>query len=151
MDFQNSFEIDAPRQRVWEAMFDADVVRQVLPGCRQLVKTGATSFDVTMAAGIGVLRGVFKGSVEFSELVEPASSALTIKAQGSLGRVSGSGALSLDEHGTGTILGYRASFAFGGPMAGLGEGLMRSVADALVRDALNRFRKQVAAGQQPVR
>ena len=43
----------------------------------------------------------------------------------------------------------RATFTFAGPMAGLGEGLMRSVADSLTREAMARFSSVVATRTAP--
>jgi uncharacterized protein len=144
MEFRETFAIPADRQRVWSAMFDPEVMRQVLPGCRRLEQTGATSFEVTLAAGIGVLRGVFTGGVTFRDLEPTSTCGMDITAQGSLGRVAGSGSIELAPDPLGTALSYDATFSFGGPMAGLGEGLMRGVADALTREAMKRFSAIVA-------
>ena len=145
MEFRDSYTIPAEAPRVWSAMLDPEVMRQVLPGCRRLERVDEASFDVTLAAGIGVLRGVFSGTVAFRDL-EPASScALDITARGSLGRVAGGGSIVLTPEGGGTRLSYHATFTFAGPMAGLGEGLMRGVADALTREAMTRFSAIVAS------
>lgn len=149
MEFADRFQIPASPERVWTAMFDPAVMRQVLPGCRRLEPTGPEAFDVTLAAGIGVLRGVFTGSVTFHDLVPPSSSAMTIVAAGSLGRVNGEGTVTLDAVGDGTDLGYRAAFTFAGPMAGLGEKLVRGVADTLTRDAMRRFSAIVTGAASP--
>lgn len=145
MEFTDSFMIPAPPDRVWTAMFDPDVMRRVLPGCRRLESTGDHEFAVTLAAGIGVLRGVFGGEVRFRDLEEPISCGLDIAVQGSLGRVRGSGSVSLRREDGGTRLDYATTFFFAGPMAGIGEGLMRSVATALTNDAMRHFRDLVAA------
>ena len=145
MEFTDSFLIPAPPDRVWTAMLDPDVMRRVLPGCRRLESTGEHEFEVTLAAGIGVLRGVFAGEVRFRDLEERTSCGLDIAAQGSLGRVRGMGSVSLRPEDGGTRLGYTTTFSFAGPMAGIGEGLMRSVATALTNDAMRRFRDLVAA------
>ena len=130
---------------MWSAMFDPEVMRQVLPGCRRLEQRAEASFDVTLAAGIGVLRGVFTGSVVFRDLEPPSSCGLDITAHGSLGQVAGTGSIGLTQERDGTTLSYDARFTFAGPMAGLGEGLMRGVADALTREAMKRFSAIVSA------
>jgi carbon monoxide dehydrogenase subunit G len=145
MEFRDTFAIPAEPSRVWTALFDPEVMRRVLPGCRRLESTSATSFDVTLAAGIGVLRGVFTGGVAFRDLEPTSSCGMEITAGGSLGRVSGNGSIGLQPDGSGTMLSYEATFTFAGPMAGLGEGLMRGVADALTREAMKRFSEIVTA------
>jgi carbon monoxide dehydrogenase subunit G len=144
MEFRDAFVVPAAPDRVWTAMFDPDVMRQVLPGCRRLEAVGADRFDVTLAAGIGVLRGLFSGSVRFDDLVPPERCTMEIGAAGSLGRVTGTGTVGLAPTEGGTSLGYQATFEFAGPMAGLGEPLMRSVANTLTRDAMARFSALVA-------
>jgi len=144
MEFRDAFSIPADADRVWAAMFDPDVMRQVLPGCRRLEMVGPERFDVTLAAGIGVFRGVFSGDVRFADLSPPERCSMDIAAQGSLGRVTGSGTVELTPDGAGTSLAYQTTFTFAGPMAGLGETLMRSVATTLTRDAMSRFSTLVA-------
>jgi len=145
MEFADTYAIPAEPARVWDAMFDPEVMRQVLPGCRRLERIDDTSFDATLAAGIGVLRGVFNGTVAFRDLQPTSSCAMDITARGSLGRVTGAGSVELVPYGDGTRLTYRATFTFAGPMAGLGEGLMRGVADSLTKDAMARFSSIVVA------
>ena len=144
MDFRDAFTMPADPPSVWAAMFDPDVMRQVLPGCRRLEMIDPEVYDMTLAAGIGVLRGIFSGTVRFGDLEPPEHCSMRIGAQGSLGRVSGDGTVDLVPDGLGTVLTYQATFAFGGPMAGLGEGLMRSVASSLTREAMARFSSLVA-------
>jgi carbon monoxide dehydrogenase subunit G len=145
MEFRDSWTIPAEAPRVWSTMLDPAVMRQVLPGCRRLEQVDDATFDVTLAAGIGVLRGVFTGTVAFRDLEPTSSCSMDIAARGSLGRVEGSGTIELAPVGAETTLSYRATFTFAGPMAGLGEGLMRGVADALTREAMQRFSAIVAA------
>ncbi len=147
MEFRDAFTIPAEPARVWTAMLDPEVMRQVLPGCRRLEMVGPERFEVTLAAGIGALRGVFAGAVQFGDLAPPERCSMEIGAQGSLGRVSGNGTIDLTPEGIGTSLTYRATFTFAGPMAGLGEKLMRSVATSLTREAMARFSALAATGR----
>ena len=144
MEFRDAYPIPAEPARVWAAMLDPEVMRQVLPGCRRLEQTGDGTFDMTLAAGIGVLRGVFSGTVTFHDLEPTSSCAMDIAARGSLGRVSGAGTIGLAPDGAGTTLSFHADFTFAGPMAGLGENLMRGVADSLTKEAIKRFCALVA-------
>ena len=150
MEFRDTFTIPAEPDGVWTAMFDPDVMRQVLPGCRRLERVAPETFDVTLGAGIGVLRGVFTGSVQFADLELPERCSMVIAAQGSLGRVAGNATITLAPAGGETALTYEATFTFAGPMAGLGKGLMRSVAGTLTREAVGRFSALVAAPAVPV-
>lgn len=145
MEIADAFVVHASAARVWDAMLDPEVMRLVLPGCRRLEPTGPGSYAVTLATGIGVLRGVFTGELRLHDRVAPASCRLDVHAQGSLGRVTGAGGVRLLPDGSATRLEYTSEFAFAGPLAALGQPLIRSVATALAAEGMRRFRDLVSA------
>ena len=54
MDMSGEYRIAAPRQTVWNALNDPDVLKQCIPGCEELEKTGENRYRVTLAlAGYG--------------------------------------------------------------------------------------------------
>ena len=44
MDMTGSRHIEAPRQRVWEALNDPAVLQAAIPGCESVERTGDDSF-----------------------------------------------------------------------------------------------------------
>ena len=61
----------APRQTVWDALLDPDVLLKVLPGCDSMEVIGENRFRGAMNIRIGPVQGKFEGSVELSDLDEP--------------------------------------------------------------------------------
>ena len=53
MDMTGEFRIPAPRERVWEALNDPDILRQAVPGCTELAKTSDTTFEAKVTAKVG--------------------------------------------------------------------------------------------------
>ena len=43
MEMTGEFRIPAPRQRVWEALNDPEILKQSIPGCQTLEKVSDTS------------------------------------------------------------------------------------------------------------
>ena len=39
MDMTGEYRIAAPRQKVWEALNDPDILKQCIPGCEEIEKT----------------------------------------------------------------------------------------------------------------
>src|SRR3546814_5589002 len=47
------YRIEAPRQAVWEALNDVEVLRQCIPGVEEIEKTSDTSFTAKVRAKVG--------------------------------------------------------------------------------------------------
>ena len=60
--------IAAPRQRVWEALNDPEVLRQCIPGCQSLEKEGDDRFTAVVEIKIGPIGARFNGAVTLSDL-----------------------------------------------------------------------------------
>src|SRR3546814_18248320 len=58
MQMTGQYRIEAPRQAVWEALNDVEVLRQRLPGFGEIATTSDTYFPATVraTAGPGVAR-----------------------------------------------------------------------------------------------
>jgi len=56
MDMNGEFQIAAPRQRVWEALNDPEVLRQCIPGCEELVQTDDSHYKGTLVNEVAHVR-----------------------------------------------------------------------------------------------
>jgi carbon monoxide dehydrogenase subunit G len=66
MTMTGEVQLSAPRQTVWEALNNPDVLKATIPGCESLEKTSDTSF-----AAIGPVKAKWKGKVNLTELDPP--------------------------------------------------------------------------------
>ena len=80
MEITGEFTIPAPRERVWEALNDPEVLKRCIPGCEELEQTSDTTFDARMQAKIGPVKAKFDTSIELFDLNPPQS--YTISGQG---------------------------------------------------------------------
>jgi uncharacterized protein len=71
MDMNGEFQIAAPRQRVWEALNDPEVLRQCIPGCEEIVKLSDVEWTAKVTAKVGPVKAKFAGKVTLSDLDPP--------------------------------------------------------------------------------
>ena len=64
MDLTGEQLIAAPRQRVWEALNDPQILALCIPGCEEVVRLSDTAFEAKVLMKIGPLRARFSGRVE---------------------------------------------------------------------------------------
>ena len=83
MDMTGEHRISAPREAVWAALNDADVLRVCIPGCEELEKKSDTELSALVVQKIGPVKAKFKGDVELSNINAPES--YTISGEGSGG------------------------------------------------------------------
>ena len=92
---------------VWAALLNDDKLRQAIPGCEQLTRTGANAFTATVVLGVGPVKGQFGADVALSDLEEPRSARLSGNLSGPLGAASGEGWLASLPQDGGCRIDYR--------------------------------------------
>jgi uncharacterized protein len=119
----------APAQRVYDALHDPEVLVRTIPGCRQLERVGEDAYLMTVDAGVAAIRGTFSGNVHLSDVDPPHGFVLTAAGSGSPGTVATEVQVRLVGAGDGTtVLHYDADADVGGPIGGVGQRLLASVA-----------------------
>ena len=139
MKFGGEVEIAAPREAVWQTLMDPKAMARAVPGVRSLEEIAPGEFRAQMQMGVGALRGTFAGALKLSERVPPSECRLTMQGRGSIGEFSGAGVVRLREHGANTMITYEADVRLGGPMAGMGEGLMKTITLTLIAQSAKAF------------
>lgn len=147
MEITGEYRIPAPRQAVWDALNDPEMLRISLPGCKSLDRTGANEFTATIAARIGPVSATFKGKVELSDLDPPNGYTLSGRGQGGpAGFAKGGAKVSLQSVGDETLLRYKADVDVGGKLASVGSRLIGGVAASMAEEFFGKFSRAVAGG-----
>jgi uncharacterized protein len=146
LKIQGEHRFSAPRQEVWKALLDPEVLSRTVPGSQGLEKTGDNEFKGELKMKIGPVQGVFQGKVTLENLDPPRGYTLKIDGRGAPGFVNGSGAIVLeDAAGGGTLLRYDVDAQVGGRIAGVGQRLLESSSKVITRQALEALDAQVQA------
>ena len=86
MKLEGSYEVKAPRQKVWDAFLDPETLRKAIPGCEKLELMGPDEYKATLKIGVAAVKGTFEGKVRLLDKKPPESYRLS--AEGSGARVS---------------------------------------------------------------
>jgi len=137
--------VAAPRQRVWEALNDPEVLQQCIPGCQSLVKEADDRLSAVVAIKIGPIGAKFNGAVTLSELDPPNSYVISGEGQGgTAGFAKGGAKVSLADAGNGTLLTYTVDAEVGGRLAQVGGPIIDATAKRLAGVFFKRFGEIVA-------
>ena len=146
MDMSGSRRIEAPRERVWDALNDPAVLQAAIPGCESVERTGPDSFQARVSVRIGPMSAKFGGKVTLTNIRPPEGYTITGEGQGgAMGFARGGADVSLVEEGPSTTtLNYDVKAQVGGKMAQLGARLVDSTARQMADQFFDRFAAQLA-------
>ncbi len=150
MKFTGEYRIPAPRQRVWEALNDPEILRQAIPGCEEMKRIGDNAYEARVMAKVGPVRARFTGQVRLEDLNPPESYRLVGEGKGgAAGFARGGARVSLEEVDGGTLLRYEADAEVGGKLAQLGSRLIQGTAKKMADDFFGRFSEIVSREVAP--
>ena len=150
MDMTGEFRIPAPRDAVWRALNDPEVLKQSIPGCETVEKTSDIEFVAKVTAAVGPVKARFGGKVTLADIDPPNGYTISGEGQGgAAGFAKGGAKVSLVDDAGGTILRYQVSAQVGGKLAQVGSRLIDGVSKKMAEEFFNRFAAQVAE-QNPV-
>lgn len=149
MEMTGEYTIAAPRQVVWDALNDPEILKQSIPGCTEMIKTADDAFEAKVSFKIGPVRAKFGGKVKLSEVDPPNGYTISGEGQGgAAGFAKGGATVRLSDDGDGTLLSYTVNAAVGGKLAQIGSRLIDATAKKMARDFFARF-AEVVAGPAP--
>ncbi|KNY18729.1 carbon monoxide dehydrogenase [Shinella sp. SUS2] len=132
MDMSGEERIAAPREAVWAALNDPDVLKACIPGCQSLTMKSPNELEATVKIKIGPVSASFSGEVTLSNLNPPESYTISGEGKGGIaGFAKGGADVRLTEDGDGTILAYDVKAQIGGKLAQLGSRLIDSTSKKL--------------------
>jgi carbon monoxide dehydrogenase subunit G len=152
MDLTGEYRIAAPREAVWKALNDPEILKQSIPGCEEIQKLSDTEMTAKVTARVGPVKASFAGKVTLSDLDPPNGYKISGEGQGGVAGFARGGAdvrLKPDESGAGTILTYTANAAVGGKLAQIGSRLIEGAAKQTADQFFSKFAEVVGAAAAP--
>ena len=146
MELTGEYKIPAPRDKVWAALNDADVLQRSMPGAESVEQTSDDTFDAVVKAKVGPVSAKFKGKVKLTNIDAP--NGYTISGEGTGGAAGfgkGSADVSLTEtEDGGTLLTYKGTASVGGKLAQIGQRFIDSTAAKMADEFFTNFSQEVA-------
>jgi carbon monoxide dehydrogenase subunit G len=140
MELADEIIIDAPRDVVYAALNDPEILKRCIPGCEELIKKSDTELEAKVVLKVGPVKAKFTGDVVLN--TEGAPEAFSLEGQGNggaAGHAKGGADVTLTEDGAQTILRYEAKAVIGGKLAQLGSRLIQSTAKKLAAKFFKAF------------
>ena len=152
MELQGEQTLALPREQVWEALNDPQVLKQCLPGCDLFEGDGENRYTVRMTASVGPVRARFNGKLVLDDIQPPTSYSLKFEGSGgAAGFGKGQARVSLAEiqqgsPSAGTKLEYSVNAQVGGRLAQVGARLIDGVAQKMSAEFFSRFARALGSG-----
>lgn len=146
MEMTGERRIPAPREAVWQALNDPEVLKASIPGCEHIERISETELAARVAVRIGPMNARFSGRVRLSDLDPPNGYTISGEGQGGVaGFAKGGARVRLAEDGPGaTLMTYEVKAEVGGKMAQLGARLIDSTARSMADQFFDRFAARLA-------
>lgn len=144
MKISGSYTIDAPREIVWEALNDIEVLARIVPGCERLEQVGDNEYEGTIKIGIQAIRGVYNGRIRIEDIDPPNHYKLIASGKSANGVVDGVGTVDLVDQEGKTLLVYGGEAQVGGTLASVGQRLIEGASRQLINQSLKALAEQVS-------
>ncbi|KRE07549.1 carbon monoxide dehydrogenase [Bosea sp. Root381] len=146
MDITGEHRIAVPREAVWAALFDIEMLKGCIPGCKELEQNSPTSFVAKVQLKIGPVSATFAGTVELQDIDAPNGCRIIGQGNGGIaGFAKGGAAVKLVADGEETVLSYDAKAEIGGKIAALGSRLVQATARKLADQFFSAFTERLKA------
>ncbi|MDA5558903.1 CoxG family protein [Shimia sp. MMG029] len=145
MELKDEIRIAAPRDVVYRALNDPEVLKQCIPGCEELEQHTPEHLEAKVVLKIGPVKAKFAGEVFLDTSGAP--DGFTLKGEGkggAAGFAKGGAEVTLTEDGDETVLTYEAKAEVGGKIAQLGSRLIQGTAKKLSAKFFTQFAEIVA-------
>ena len=136
MELTGAMLMAAPREKVWQALNDPNVLVHCIPGCEEVQQLSPTETHTRVLLKMGPVRARFVGKIVMSD-IRPAEGC-TLAFQGSGGAAGfarGTSVVTLASEGDGTRLQYSATASVGGKLGQIGGRMI----DASARQMAEQF------------
>ncbi len=146
MQFEKDIAISAPREKVWQFLWDVDRFITCVPGCKEAstVENGKV-YTATMEEKVGPFRVKFPMKIEVENSVPLAL--IKARATGNDSKVGSLMTVNLEvklkDEDPGTLMSVTVSLEILGKMAALGGSIIKRKADQVMAEFVEAIRKNL--------
>ena len=145
MELKEEIRINAPRDKVFAAINDAEVLRRSIPGCEAMERVSDTEFTATVVFKVGPMKATFNGKVTLGDLNPPESYTMTGDGKGgAAGFAKMRAKVHLAQDGDATLMRYEVKADVGGKLAQLGGRLIEGTSRKLAGEFFRNFEQLIS-------
>lgn len=145
MELTGDILIAAPRDKVWAAINNPDVLVRCIPGCENIEVVSPTEKHVRVLVRVGPVRARFVGKIRMEQIRPDQGCVLHFEGSGgAAGMASGQSSVELADEGGGTRLRYTAQAAVGGKLGQIGGRMMDAAAKQMADQFFTAFNAAVS-------
>jgi uncharacterized protein len=145
--FTGDATLNAPVDRVWQALLDPAVLVRIIPGCERLESTGENAYAMTVTAGVAAIRGTYDGTCALSDLKEHESLVMHLQGAGAPGTIGATVNVGFAAAGDGaTRVSYDADAIVGGMVGGVGQRMLGSVSKRMAGEFFDNVASAIGSG-----
>ncbi|HLZ56865.1 MAG TPA: SRPBCC domain-containing protein [Ktedonosporobacter sp.] len=147
MDIAGNQKIKAPREQVFQAILNPEVLKNSIPGCEnaELVDTPVgKQLQLTVAPNFPGFKGPYTVLVGTGEVVPPSRIVLITEPSSSVGTIKAVCTIDLNDDGVGTDLKYNAHADMEGKIAAIPEMMLKPAVKGALDHFFKSFEKHVS-------
>ncbi len=143
MIFEGTYEIKAPREKVWDFLIDPHKIGKCLSDLKSLEVQDEDRFTAVMKVGIGFIKGDFKFRLSITEKNPLSNARLKGTGTGSGSTIDFDTLIDLSEIPVGTRVNYKADVKVGGAMASLAQRMIGGATDKTISQVFECLKTQL--------
>jgi carbon monoxide dehydrogenase subunit G len=148
MEVTGKYTLYAPREWVWDALLDPDMLKRSVPGCERLVREGDDRYRVRVNINVAAVKGVYDGTLRLSDAVRPDHYHINVEGSGARGVLRGEGEVRLEASAPNrTTIHYAGQAQLGGTIASVGGRIAQGAAELLLKQYFARLADLLAEEQ----
>lgn len=146
MELTGDIQIAAPRDKVWDALNDPDILVRCIPGCEAIEVVGPTEKKARVMVKVGPVRTRFTGHVRMDQARPGEGCTMQFEGSGgAAGMAKGQSEVELTDQDGGTRLRYNVRASVGGKLGQVGGRMIDAAARQMADQFFAAFNKHVGA------
>jgi carbon monoxide dehydrogenase subunit G len=148
MNVSGEITVDAPRDKVFNALKDAPFFASCVEGVRDLKEIDATHYDAVIEAKVAYMKFSFKVNVELTRISPPDEIEAKIEGTplGVVGRLTATSLTRLSETDGRTVVAYSIDTSITGKLGSIGQPVLRAKAKQMEKKFTERLQAAFAPG-----
>jgi 2-furoyl-CoA dehydrogenase large subunit len=138
----------ATPEAVFRVRLDPTALAKVIPGCNALEPAGENRYRADVTIGIGMIKARYSAEIALSDLQPPHSLHLAGSGLSAVGSARGSGLVTLESSGSGTLLRYDYAAEVSGKVAAVGSRMLEGAAKMVLNQLFEQLGRE-AGGAAP--